>query len=111
MQVGEVKCAEDVDFERLKLLCRCQEKLETRLQQTQHNSLLKSNDVSDFKVIKVSLDLDLPVDFDLSFEVPLHSEFPLLLGQHYYSTISFSLIENVDPAYVPTREYKIDLVF
>ena len=109
MQVGEVKCAEDVDFERLKQLCRCQESW--KQDYNKHNTTVssKSNDVSDFKVIKVSLDL--PVDFDLSFEVPLHGEFPLLLRQHYYSTVSFSLIENVDPAYVPTWEYKIDLVF
>ena len=66
MQVGEVKCAEDVDFERLKQLCRCQEGW--KQDYNKHNTTVssKSNDVSDFKVIKVSqeLDLDLPVDFE-----------------------------------------------
>ena len=65
MQVGEVKCAEDVDFERLKQLCRCQENW--KQDYNKHNTAVssKSNDVSDFKVIKVSLDLDLPVDIEL----------------------------------------------
>ncbi len=53
MQVGEVKCAEDVDFERLKQLCRCQDgwKLDYNKNGTTVSS--KSNDVSDFKLIKV----------------------------------------------------------
>ena len=54
MQVGEVKCAEDVDFERLKQLCRCQDGW--KQDYNKHNTTVssKSNDVSDFKVIKVS---------------------------------------------------------
>lgn len=53
MQVGEVKCAEDVDFERLKQLCRCHDGWKQDYNKNSTTVCSKTNDVSDFKLIKV----------------------------------------------------------
>ncbi len=53
MQVGEVKCAEDDDFERLKQMCRCHDGWKQDYNKNSTTVWSKSNDVSDFKLIKV----------------------------------------------------------
>lgn len=54
MQVGEVRVAEDADFERLKDLCRCQDGWKEDYQKNGTTVWTKSNDISDFKMIKVT---------------------------------------------------------
>jgi len=53
MEVGEVRVAEDADFERLKQLCRCHDGWKQDYNKNNTTVWTKVNDVSDFKMIKV----------------------------------------------------------
>ena len=55
MQVGEVRVAEDADFAKLKNLCNCHDEWKQDYNKNGTTVWTKANDVSDFKMIKVSL--------------------------------------------------------
>ena len=55
MQVGEVRVAEDADFEKLKSLCRCQDGWKQDYSKNGTTVWTKANEVSDFKLIKVGV--------------------------------------------------------
>ena len=54
MQVGEVRVAEDADFEKLRQLCRCHDGWKQDYHKNGTTVWTKVNDVSDFKMIKVT---------------------------------------------------------
>ena len=54
MQVGEVRVAEDADFRKLKDLCTCHDDWKQEYCKNGTTAWTKANDVSDFKMIKVS---------------------------------------------------------
>lgn len=54
MQVGEVRVAEDADFERLRNLCRCHDDWKVEYNKNTTTVWTKSNEVSDFRMIKVN---------------------------------------------------------
>jgi len=53
MQVGEVRVAEDADFEKLKNLCQCHDDWKQDYNKGTVSVWTKANDVSDFKMMKV----------------------------------------------------------
>ena len=55
MQVGEVRVAEDADFEKLKNLCHYHEDWKQEYSKNGTSIWTKVNDVSDFRMIKVIL--------------------------------------------------------
>ncbi len=54
MQVGEVRVAEDADFERLRNLCRCHDDWKVEYNKNTTTVWTKSNEISDFRMIKVN---------------------------------------------------------
>ena len=53
MEVGEVRAAEDADFQRVKNLCHCHDEWKQEYNKNSMTVWSKANDVSDFKMIKV----------------------------------------------------------
>lgn len=53
MEVGEVRIAEDADFAKVKELCLCHDGWKVECNKNGTLAWTKSNDVSDFKMIKV----------------------------------------------------------
>ena len=53
MRVGEVKIADDGDFRELKRLCRCHDGWDQVYNKNSVTVWMKSNELSDFKMIKV----------------------------------------------------------
>lgn len=53
MQVGEVRVAEDADFEKLKHMCTCNDDWKQEINKNGVSVWTKFNDVSDFKLVKV----------------------------------------------------------
>ena len=57
MQIGEVRVAEDADFEKLKSLCDINDGWKCEYKKGDISVYTKSNDVSDFKMFKVCTQL------------------------------------------------------
>jgi len=55
MEVGEVRVAEDADFEKLKGLCQCNDQWKQEYNKNSTTVWTKTNDVSDFKMVRVSI--------------------------------------------------------
>lgn len=53
MQVGEVRVAEDADFDKLKNMCQCHDEWHQDYNKHGVTVWSKRNDVSDFKLMKV----------------------------------------------------------
>ena len=53
MQVGEVRVAEDTDFTKLRILCEKNDEWKEEYSKNDTKVWTKSNDLSDFKMIRV----------------------------------------------------------
>ena len=53
MQVGDVRIAEDADFQKVKDMCQCHDDWKQEYNKNGITVWTKSNDVSDFKLVKV----------------------------------------------------------
>jgi hypothetical protein len=54
MEVGDVRIAEDADFQKVKDMCQCHDNWKQEYNKNGTTVWTKSNDVSDFKLVKVS---------------------------------------------------------
>lgn len=56
MQVGEVRVAEDADFQKLRNLCLIHDEWKQEYNKNVTTVWTRSNELSDFKMIKVKID-------------------------------------------------------
>jgi len=87
MQVGEVRVAEDADFDRLRTLCQCHDGWKMVLQKHEVTVWVKSNDISDFNVIKIRGAFD---------DIPAAVVFDVLNDPIYRKKWDFNMIEGYE---------------
>jgi StAR-related lipid transfer protein 10 len=84
MQVGEVRVAEDADFERLRDLCRCHDGWKVEYNKNTTTVWTKSNEISDFRMIKI---------FGTFNDVSAATVFDVLNDPVYRKKWDFNMIE------------------
>ena len=86
MEVGEVRVAEDADFEKLKGLCQCNDHWKQEYNKNGTTVWTKVNDTSDFKMVRVSV-------FSAFYysACVCHMYFPLFANRHWANEYGISI--------------------